>query len=986
MRMFFQKKIGEKKIASGKWKRRFAYMFSAMFLFFLSLLIFGYIYIAQDLPSVEEIQKMTFSESTVLLDRKGNELYTIHGDENRKLLPLTDIPTSLIHAVLAIEDDDFFHHPGFDYKAILRSAIENIFNLTSSRKKGGSTITQQFVKNTFLTPEQTYRRKIKELILSLRVEQNFSKEEILEMYLNRVSFGGNAYGAALAVEQFFAKDVQDLTLAESVVLSALLKSPTYYSPYGDHTYTVLQQSAEELLESQSSSAEELQQEFEASYQLGLLGKKVQTGAGEVILSGRANIVLSRMKELEYITEREFLDAEEELLMLKFQRSRENILAPHFVMYIRKLLEEQYGKEYLEQGGLRVTTTLDPLLQKEAEASVEKQRQKNTDQYEVKNAALLSVSPKTGQILAMVGSADYWDETIDGNVNILLQKRLPGSSFKPFAYAAAFMAGYAPSTVVFDVETEFGEGYTPQNFDGAFRGPVSLRHALGNSLNIPALKAGYLGGIENVYNLAQKMGIQFTRAHDWYGIALSLGAGEVRAIDLAQAYMVFARNGTKISMTPFLKIEDRKGNILFEWEDPQEETVLVPEIAALVTDVLADPKARGEGWNSYLQLKGRQNASKTGTSNKKKKDIVYPFDGWTVGFTPSLLTVVWAGNADGRVMNVRGSGFVTAAPIWKDFMEKALKGTPKESFERPSTLKRISVTKTTGLLPPENFPKELITADLFAPHNAVTKYDTSLEPLVIDSVSGKLVTEDTPEVSRKKVFVVRWRSKNPRHKKWEEGVNNWVEKNGKEWFLKHREEDILIHAPTEYDDVHTKIMAQKSPKITLLAPIAHGVVTPSFITVVPDIEAFHGVEKVEFFWDGKLKYTKKSAPFIGRVRISTAETSGKSHQVLVRVSDRLGYSESASVQVKIGKDTEPPVVSIRSPRNLTSAKSGKVAVFAYDAQSEVRLVEVFVNGSFRRKTSELPYEFSLPLPKKSFELLIRATDRYGHSSEEKIIIE
>ncbi len=958
---------------------------------FLIGLIAGFIFLVilfKDLPNINDFGKLNFAQSTLILDRQGNELYVIHGEENRKIIPLQEIPDSLVKATLAIEDSQFFEHKGFDLKGILRSVWINLTDENS--KVGGSTITQQFIKNTFLTREKTYIRKLKEVILAVQLENKFSKEEIMAMYLNSIPYGSNAYGVESAAETYFAKTANELTLAESLILAALPQAPSHYSPYGQHRYSEIDAIDFELHKNLDIKSEtDLLEKLPGSVTRGLIGKVGYLNEDTPIyIRGRADFVLLRMQELGYISDEEKEEAWEEMQTLKFQSARTNIKSPHFVMYVKEELEKKYGKEVIEKGGLRVFTTLNPHLQELAEKHVTEQGKINETRCSAGNASLVSIEPETGQILAMVGSRDYWDIENDGNVNVSLMKRLPGSSFKPFAYAASFLKGYAPASVLFDVATDFGNDYKPKNFDGRYSGPVTLRQALGNSLNIPAVKIGVLAGVENVYELAQSMGLKFEREASWYGGALPLGVAEVRQLDLVSAYSVFANNGKKVPITPFLRVEDADGNILEEWKTPESEQVLDPQVNYLIADVLSDASARGPGWNSYLQLKGRKNGVKTGTSNKKIDNITYPFDAWTVGFVPQLATGVWAGNNDGSVLNLKASGWTCAAPIWKGYMEDALEGVPAKEFEKPEGVKWIKVSKLSGLLPTQWTPEGLIKNEIFAQTNIPNKYDNTLKVIEVDSISGKLPTEYTPKASIEARAVINFHSQLPGVAKWENPVQNWERSYAQTYLEKLGIKNILVKAPEEYDDVHTAETSLKKPEVQIVAPVAFGSVSPPSVGVTLDVESEIGIQKIEFYWNDELKDTVTKAPWKGNIRVGTKTEIGSMHELKVKVYDRVYNTTTSQIEVKIASDDDPPHSEIVFPQDGQKIEKGSqitVKTYSYDAKSDIDKVVFYLNDEEVGIARKAPYEKTIIVPKVGTKAVLKiiAFDKTANSTEDEI---
>ncbi|MBI5421656.1 penicillin-binding protein, partial [Candidatus Peregrinibacteria bacterium] len=450
----------------------------------LIAILFVLLVVYPTLPDVRDLKGIAAAQSSTIFDREGNPLYVIHGEENRKNVELKNISPSAISASLAIEDDGFYKHGGVDFGAILMAVCHEVRLCPTAR--GGSTITQQFIKNAYLSSERTYSRKLKEILLALKLESSYTKDEILGMYLNRIPYGSSIYGIERAAETFFGKSSKDLTLAEGAILASIPKAPSYYSPYGANRYATINLSGDDILKSGIKTEQELVDVNPDFISKGLLGKTYTFGEGEsqrsIYVKGRVDFVLGRMRELGYINDEQVKSALVEANSKEFKPFREEIVAPHFVMYVRQFLEEKYGKDTVEKGGLKITTTIDPKLQAAAEKAVADHEKLNLDKYKASNASLVSMDPDTGQILAMVGSKDYWNEEIDGKVNIALRSRLPGSSFKPIVYAAAFLQGYAPSTVLYDVEMAFSGWYKPENYDGENRGPVTIRQALAWSLN------------------------------------------------------------------------------------------------------------------------------------------------------------------------------------------------------------------------------------------------------------------------------------------------------------------------------------------------------------------------------------------------------------------------------------------------------------------------------------------------------------------------
>jgi 1A family penicillin-binding protein len=627
--------VDNTKNALKKPKKRWFWRFLKLALWasvvFLLFAIGVFAYYAKDLPSPTKLNSRQVVESTKIYDRTGEHmLYEIHGEEKRTSISLDQMSDIVRAATISGEDQTFYQHHGIQFKAVARAAIYDILGRSASQ--GGSTITQQLIKNTVLTNEKTFTRKVKEVILSVELEQKFSKDEILEMYLNEIPYGSNAYGIQAASQTFFGKDAKDLKLAESALLAGLPKAPTYYSPYSTH-------------------------QDELKY--------------------RQEYILEQMEKLGYISADEAREAKAVDVLAEIRPFQENISAPHFVMYVKEQLVNQYGEQQVEEGGMKVYTTLDWDKQQAAEEAVKKGVATNVSKYKASNAALVAIDPKTGQILAMVGSRDYFDKAIDGNVNVAIRPRQPGSSFKPYVYATAFKKGYTPDTIVFDTETNFGtkdQPYTPMDYDGKFRGPVRMKEALAQSLNIPAVKTLYLAGVNNAINTAKSMGITTINDPSRVGLSLVLGGGEVTLLDHVNAFGTFATAGVRHDKTAILKIIDGQGKALQEYKSSSGERVLDTEVCAQIDSILSDNKLRAPifGSNTPLRFDDRPVAAKTGTTNEWR-------DAWTVGYTPGLVAGVWAGNNNNSPMAQGADGVYTAAPIWRDFMNRALANSAIEKF-------------------------------------------------------------------------------------------------------------------------------------------------------------------------------------------------------------------------------------------------------------------------------------------------------------------
>jgi membrane peptidoglycan carboxypeptidase len=603
------------------------------------------------------------------------------------------------------------------------------------KKRGGSTITQQLIKNSLLTSERTYSRKIKEIVLALKIENNFTKDEILEMYLNRIPFGGTAYGVEKAAEVFFGKDAKDLTLEEASILASLPKAPTYYSPFGNHKNTKLTKEFT-LEELQKREVDKFSDILNNEYSYGLIGSNVSLPNGKnIYLPGRTDEVLKRMSDLDFITTEERQLALNQLQNIEFKKYVSNIKAPHFVFYVKELLEKKYGQDVVETGGLQVYTTLDMKQQKVAELAISKQSVINKG-LGADNAASISIDAKTGQIISMVGSKDYFNNEIDGSVNIVTSRRQPGSSYKPIVYASAFSKGLNPSNYIFDVPMKLGNN-TPKNFDGEFMGPIPVKNALALSRNIPAIKAYFIGGEQDeIINLSERLGIRSLDRRSDYGWPLSLGTGELQMIELAQAYSVFANQGKKVSLNPILKITDKKGKTLEDYSDskPTQVEILSEEVAYLVNSSLSDDNVK---LGKKMSLEdGRQVAAKTGTSTKKIGEVVYPSNLWTAGWSRDFVTIAWAGNSDGSKMNLNATGYGGATPIWNEIMNELHKDLEKSEFEQPKSLVQTEISKLSGDKPSKNTPSSHYVSGLFIKELIPNDIDSAFSKAKVDTRNYK----------------------------------------------------------------------------------------------------------------------------------------------------------------------------------------------------------------------------------------------------------
>lgn len=858
------------------------------------LFLWAFVLIIFVLPNPNDLRDLNLTESTLIMDREGGLLYAIHGEENRESLDsLVDISPSLVDATLAIEDDQFYQHWGVDVPALFKAVLSE-FGIGTPR--GGSTVTQQFVKNTFLSSDRTFTRKFKEIILALGLELRFSKDEILLMYLNAIPYGSNAYGIELAADRYFNKDAADLSLAESAVLASIPKAPTRYSPYGNYRYTTLHfELSEEALGDRKISGEgDLAYD---EWTRGLIGKEFEMPDGSSFyLKGRSDLVLDRMLSLDLITKNEYDETIEEIQNIEFPPYRETIEAPHFVLWVKQQLEEKYGAAVVEQGGLKVYTTLDPEFQEAAEIAIADRKEFNTDNYDAGNAALVSVHPQTGQILAMVGSADYFDDEIDGQVNIITSSRQPGSSFKPFVYALSFLNQYSPATVLYDVPTDFGSGYKPNNYDGSFMGPMSIREALAKSRNIPAIKAYFMAGQEeDIIPFAKSFGLNSINDSGNYGPPLALGVAEVTPLELAEAYTVFANGGYKVEPTAILKIENAEGDVLEQWEeiDVKKEEVLDPQVAFLISDILSDASV-GLGANSRVE--SLDNAAKTGTSNKKlPSGNILPNNGWLAAFTPDLVTITWAGNADGEPMSATATGYTTAAPIWKSYITSILPRLETAAWPRPDKIKEVAISRASGLLPSDSTPSDMIATEVFADFAVPTADDNSYETVRIETISNRRATKWSPELFvEEKDFRIHRSPLAGTWPNWQDAINAWAKENDQE------------QPPTETaNDIHNAAHAENNPEIVITSPKSLSAVSPDDRTVDIEVDISdvgNGVQEVRFNMNGHQQYIAVDAPYEGRIRLPFRPQDGDIIEVSATVVDIYGYNSTSEIQLRVSSSS------------------------------------------------------------------------------------
>lgn len=707
-------------------------------LFFVGIPLFSL-----TLPSPDKIVRQT-GFSTQILDRNGQVLYDVYANQNRTPEVLTDIPLYLRQATISIEDKNFYTHSGFDPIGILRG-FSRIF--TTGRAQGGSTITQQLVKNALLSDDRTIPRKIKEFVLSLEIERKYSKDQILQMYLNEVPYGGTSWGVGAASQTYFGKDVKDLNLIECAILAGMPQSPSNYSPYSSTPKAYIQ---------------------------------------------RTTDVLRRMREDGNINKEQEAQALEQLGSVAFQSKGSGFKAPHFVQYVQKILEGRYGQAAVEQGGLKVTTTLDLNLQNQAQQIVSDEIAKVEKQH-ITNGAAVVINPETGEILAMVGSKDYSAADV-GQYNVVTALRQPGSSFKPFTYVTGFKEGYTPSSLLMDVPTTFPGGigqpdYIPTNYDNKFVGPIQVRYALANSRNIPAVKTLALVGIKDVLSTATDMGITTlpptADTLKRVGLSLTLGGGEVRLLDMADAYSVFVNKGFRIDPISILKVVDSNGKTLEDNRPVKGKQVLTEPQAYLISSILSDNNARSAefGLNSYLNVPGLNVMVKTGTTNDRR-------DNWTIGGNGNAIVGVWVGNNDNSPMTNVASGISGASPIWHKIIVAVMADKPKLSFEVPQNVVTAQVDSVSGYAAHDGFPSR---SESFAKGTEPTGPDPIHAMLKVCKSDGNLANPSdiaAGNYDSKEYFV--FKEEDPTagsggSNKWQEGILNWLNSQG----------DGRYHPPSNY---------------------------------------------------------------------------------------------------------------------------------------------------------------------------------------------
>ncbi len=873
-----------------------------------------YNYYAQDLPAPGEIVTQTSQQfkTTRIYDRTGQVLlYEIIDPQggNRTVVPLDRMPQDLINATVALEDRNFWTNPGFDWYGMVRAAVTT---LRGDQVQGASTITQQLVKNVLIPEEErmvrdpfsmtTYSRKAKELILANEISRRYDKKKILEWYLNGNHYGNLAYGVQAAAETYFGKNVQDLDLAECATLVAIPQYPAL-NPIDNPTEAIK----------------------------------------------RRNITLDQMYLQGYITQDEAIAAKNE--KMKVTPKRFDIRAPHFVFYVRRLLEEKFGTDVLYRGGLNVYTTLDYNIQQTAEQISRDQVAKlQADKKNVTNASVVIIRPGTGEILGMVGSVDYFNQNIDGQVNIATAQRQPGSSFKIFNYLTAFAQNYSPATMVMDVRTVFDDSpnppYVPENYDRKYHGPVRLRTALASSFNIPAVKLLQMVGVRNVVNTAHRMGIDsLDLDKNKYGLALTLGGGEVSLLDMTYANSVLANQGVMAGVkidqaelkpgyrtldpAAILKVVDSNDKVLYQYDKPDAQAIVTPQLAFLMSDVLSDNTARtpGFGSNSVLKLT-RPAAVKTGTTSDWK-------DNWTLGYTPDYAVGVWVGNADNAEME-HISGVMGAAPIWHDIMEKIHQGVPVHPFVEPPGMTRVEVCATSGLLPTP-YCKDRVK-ELFVAGTEPKQYDNIWQPFRIYKPNGKLATVyDPPDQVEERVYAI-----------YPPEAADWVRENN------------IPQPPTEYDTTYRS--PTQGGDVAIITPASYSAVR-GVITIVGNARldnldryrlAFgKGLDPTQWTQIGSDHTNRVDNGFLEQWDVSGLDGL---YSLKLTAVDRSGALREAAIQVIV--DNKPPTVKIIHPAtgDIYSPEKDEWVSIGVDAVDNASMgkVDFYVDNAFVGSSTVAPF--------------------------------
>lgn len=968
------------------------------------ILALYFIFLWVTLPDISDPESLFASESTVITDRNGTELYRVFQEQDRTFIDGSQIPDHMRHAMIAIEDERFYDRGCLDIRSLLRVVFR------FGQAGGASTITRQLARNALnLTQENILNRKLKELILGCQLEGKYAKDDLLDLYLNWIPFGSNAYGIEQASQQYFSSSASGLTLAQSAVLAALPQRPSYFSPYGNHVRTEVDPEViEGIVSGDITKASQID---DNQITIGLLGADVGTGSTTVYMGGRTDQVLKNMQDQKFITEEERLAALEQLKTITFQPSRDDIRAPYFVLWVREQLEEIFkGTEeatLLERGGYQVMTTLNWEMQKAAEEVIIKHREDMANRFGAKNMALMSVDPTTREVLAYVGNVAYGDDADGVKIDMVHAPRQPGSSFKPFIYTAAFQRGYGPATVLHDVPTKIGED-TPQNYDGTFWGVTTIRKALAGSRNIPAAKAFFLaGGEDSILNLVSALGaptpkvrraeLKAERGEFEYGWPIALGAAETPLMEMVHAYSSLADGGTYKPLVSILQVKDREGNIIYKAEPSVSEEIIDPRIAYQITSILSDEAARPtDYWRSQLTVPGYQTAAKTGTSNKCLEfteaggcKVRKPDNTWVMGYTPSLVTGMWAGNADSSPLFDRADGLTSVSPLWKEYMTRAhrLIKSPKTTFTMPSGLVQVQISTLSGELPTECTPVEYRQSDIFLAEKAPTEADPACVQLEVDKVTGLLASDSCPEEAREmRSFIVPRSILADRFPQWNQAVIDWAQKQ----VAGTGALSVFAIAPTEECNLSDTPGRMVKPELNVSFPTNGATVSyPSFKPLF-DYEVGSSAREVRVSVDGKLVKTFTTPPFEGSVSVPKTISREGTHTIEIVLVDEYYNEVKETISVRFGEDSNSPFLTLSAPVEGTIVKKGEeisMRANAEDGQGGIKYVQFYFDGVLLSNKPKSPYELTYTIDKEPGTYTIKAvaTDFSDNEAEDEVEI-
>ncbi len=982
------------------------------FLIVASLFWFIYIKVIKPLPSISNLEAMDIKEASIIYDKNGSELYTLFGDEKRTYVTYNQISKNMVNAIVAWEDKRYWENPWIDIIGLFRALFYWIIG-KNEWFWGTSTLTQQLIRNTIIENRSSLEsfsdkieRKIKEFYLAYKLTNEASKEKILELYLNKISFWSNAFWVEQASLTFFGKRSSDLNILEASMLASIPKWPTYYSPYNYYTRLVwnlytypkwdINSTTNLIKKSDLDENKILVDKFNSFiwnikatrlWENGLLlcnlekwnfkkSISIDKDGCTIInysdlLSFLNNIILEENgKQLEYQTWRKdfilwrmlednyinFDEYKENLLAsigFDFKEYRENIKHPHFVMYVREYLAWKYWEELLEEWGLKIYTTLDSDLQMKAEELVKNQTKSNLEKFDANNAALISIDNASWDIIAYVWWSDYFNKDIDGNVNMLTSKRQPWSSFKPFVYALAIDKNpFGPHTPIYDIPTKFPGNYEPKNFNGKFSWKMTLMTALNHSRNIPAIKLYFLAGEQKgIIDYLKSTWVKSLDEKFYYGAPLALGTWEMTPLEVAQAYSVFANLWNKVEINPILKILDSKGLIIEEKKKSGGVKVLDEKTAYIMNYILSATYSRpDEYWNTNLSLKDRQAGAKTWTSNKtyvtNGKRELFPWDLWTAWYTPQITTVVWAWNTNGKAIKLSWDWLNGAAPIWKQFMEYAHQNKEKLTWKIPEGLKYTKVSKVSWLLAPEWFEPSLIVDSLFK--NIPTDYDTSLQQIQYDALCNGKVWPNTPQAAIRTWYYIAYHSIDQTNIVWEEGVQKWAKEN---WYKEFWNIPNII---SDYKDIE----CQRDEKL----------VSSSNIEVRSRIENWetfvNGYNYVEIWyrstnpitrlqillWDNMVQEikidNKTNGVYAGGINIPSWYSWD--YTLHVRAIDvvYMAWDETKNINI-ILKDTQAPNIIVTNPEKdsiaLYQDQYFNLRWYVQD-RSKIKTINIYLNGS------------------------------------------